>query len=86
MICAPTLNQKLKEFCIHPGVSEIVFLKKPHKWTEELRIGQGKVYCMEYCDSGTPRPANKVKMADRQMKLQETQLPLDVAQHCSVFC
>ncbi len=40
---------------------------------------------MEHCGSGTPQPANEFKMADWRMKLQETQLPLDVAQHCSVL-
>ncbi len=37
---------------------------------------------MEHCGSGTAQPANKFKMADRRMKLQETKLHLDVAQHC----
>ncbi len=37
---------------------------------------------MEHCGSGTPQPANKFKMADRRMKLHETKLHLDVAQHC----
>ncbi len=67
------------------GVSEIVFLKKPHKRTEEIRIAQCKGFYMEHCGSGTPQPANKFKMAGRWMKLQQTQLPLDVALHCSVF-
>ncbi len=40
---------------------------------------------MEHRGSGTPQPANKFKMAGRRMKLQETQLPLDVAQNCSIF-
>ncbi len=40
---------------------------------------------MEHCGSGTPQLANKFKMADRRMKMQETQIPLHVAQHCSVL-
>ncbi len=76
--CAPAFNHK-------PGVYEIVFLKKPHRWTGELGIGQRKGCYMEHCGSGTPQPANKFQMADRWMKLQETQLLLHVAQHCSVF-
>ncbi len=34
------LRHQLKEFCIYRRFSEIVFLKKPHKRTEEIRIGQ----------------------------------------------
>ncbi len=59
------------------GVSEIVYLKKPHKWTEELRIRQRKDYSMDHC--GTE--ALQFKMAGRRRPL----LPLDVAQHCSVL-
>ncbi len=36
---------------------------------------------MKHRGSGTPQPAKKFKMVHRRMKLQETQLPLDVAQH-----
>ncbi len=36
--CAPAFNHKLKKFRIYRGFSEIVYVKKPHKWTEELRI------------------------------------------------
>ncbi len=42
LICASAFNQKLKKFCIHRGFSEIIFLKKPHKRTEEIRIGPRK--------------------------------------------
>ncbi len=40
---------------------------------------------MEYCHTETPHPTNQFKQADRWIKLQETQLPLDVAQHCSIL-
>ncbi len=40
---------------------------------------------MEHCGSKAPQPANKFKIADQQMKLQEAQLPLDVVKHCSVL-
>ncbi len=36
-ICAPAFNHKLKKLCTFRGVSEI--LKKPHRRTEELKIG-----------------------------------------------
>ncbi len=36
-----------------PGVSEISFFKKPHKWTEELRIGQRKGYLRDHCGTKT---------------------------------
>ncbi len=85
VICGPAFNHKLKKFCIYRGFSEILFLKKPHKRTEEIRIGQWKDYFMEHCGSGTPRPANKFKMADQRMKFQETQKLLDVTHHCSVL-
>ncbi len=49
-----SVNHKLKEFCIYRGVSEIVYLKKPHKWTEELIIGYWKVYCMERFLTNSP--------------------------------
>ncbi len=65
--------------------SEIAFFKKSHKWTEELRIGQRKGYSMGYCDTQTLLLASQFKMSDRRIKLKETQLLLDVAQHCSVF-
>ncbi len=70
----PAFNHKLKRFCTFRG-----FLK-PHKWTEELRIGQCNGYYMEHCGSGTPKPANKSKMENRL-----THLPLSVARHCSVL-
>ncbi len=85
MICAPALNHKLKKFCIYRGVSEIVFLKNLHKRTEEIRIGQWKGYYMEHWGSGTPQPANKFKMAERWMKLQEPEWLLVVTRHCSVL-
>ncbi len=59
--------------------------RKPHKWTEELRIGQWNGYYMEHCGSGTPQPVNKFKMANRRMKLQEAQLPFRMAQSWSVL-
>ncbi len=68
VICAPAFNHKLKKFCIYRGLSEIVFLKKPQKRTEETRIGQWKGYYMEHCGSGPPHPANKFKIAERRMK------------------
>ncbi len=40
---------------------------------------------MEHCGTGATQQANKVKMADRRTKVQETQLPLDVAQRLSVI-
>ncbi len=85
VICAPAFNHKSKTFCIHRGFSEIVFLKKPHNRTAKIRIGQWKGYYMEHCGSRTPQPANKFKMADRRLKVQETQLLLNVAHHCSVL-
>ncbi len=39
VVCAPAFNHKIKKFCSFPSASEIVFFKKPRKWTEELRIG-----------------------------------------------
>ncbi len=73
VICAPAFKHKLDKFCIYRGFSESVFLRKPHKRTEEIRIGQWKGYCMEHCGSETPWHAKKFKMADRRMKFQETQ-------------
>ncbi len=40
---------------------------------------------MENYGPVTPQPMNKLKIADRRLKLQEKQLPPDVAQHCSVL-
>ncbi len=54
VICAPAFNHKLRKFSTFRGFSEIVFLKKPHKRTEELRIGQWKGYYMEHCGSKLP--------------------------------
>ncbi len=73
VFCAPALNHKLKKVCIYRGFSEIVFLRKPHKRTEEIRIGQWKGYFMVHWGSGTPQPANKFKMAERRIKFQGTQ-------------
>ncbi len=42
VICAPAFNHKLKEFCINRDFSGIVFLRKLHKRTEEIRTGQSK--------------------------------------------
>ncbi len=46
--CAPAFNHKLKKFCIYRGFSEIVFLRKFHKRTEEIRIGQCKGFYIEH--------------------------------------
>ncbi len=73
VICAPAFNHKLKKFCIYRDFSEIFFLRKLHKRTEEIRTGQWKGYYMEHWGSGTPQPANKSKMAERRIKFQETQ-------------
>ncbi len=40
---------------------------------------------MDHCTTEIPQPANRFKMADRVIKLQDTQLPLDGAQNCSVL-
>ncbi len=45
---------------------------------------KGLLQCIEHCGSGTPKTTNKFKMADRRIKLQETQVPLDATQHCFV--
>ncbi len=44
VICAPTINHKLKKFCLFRGGSETVLYKKPDKWTAELRTGQREGY------------------------------------------
>ncbi len=44
------------------GVSKMTFLKKPHKWTEEVKIGHWRGCYMEHCSSGYPQPANKLKI------------------------
>ncbi len=61
-------------------ISSVFIIEKPHKWTEELRIGQMKKLLHEHCGSRTPQPANEFKMANRRMKL-----PLNEAQYCSLF-
>ncbi len=33
------VKSQIQEILHFPGVSEIVFFTKPHKWTEDLRIG-----------------------------------------------
>ncbi len=78
VICTPACNHKLKEFRTFRGVSGIVFFKKPLMWREELRIGRRK-------DAETVQLASQFQMADRWIKLLESQLPLDVAQNCSVL-
>ncbi len=83
VICAPAFNHKLKKFCIYRGFSEIVFLRKPHKRTEEIRTAQWRGYYKEHW--GAPQPDYKFRMAERRMKFQETQLFLDVTLHCSVL-
>ncbi len=40
---------------------------------------------MYHCGTETLLTANQFKMTDRLIKLKEAQLPLDVAQHCSVL-
>ncbi len=85
VICAPAFNHKLKKFCIYRGFSKIVFFRKPHKWTGELRTGQRKVTPMDHCATETHQLANQFKMVGRWIKSQETQLLLDVVQHCSVL-
>ncbi len=79
VICAPAIKLQVQEILHFPGVSEIVFVTKPHKLMEELRIGQRKGYPMDHCGTETLQPASQFKMADRLARL-----PLDVAQHCSV--
>ncbi len=73
VICAPAFNYRLKKFCTYRGFSVIVFLRKLHKRTEEIRIGQWKGYYMEHWGSRTSQPANTFKMAERWMKFHETQ-------------
>ncbi len=51
-------------------VSEICFFKKPHKWTEERRSGQRRVYSMDHCGTESPQVASQFKMAARLIKLQ----------------
>ncbi len=85
MICAPAFNHKLKKFCIYREFSEIVFLRKLHWRTDEIRAGQWRGYYKEHWGSGAPQPDYKFKMAERRMKFQETQYLLDVALHCSVL-
>ncbi len=46
---------------------------KNNKRTEEIRIRQWKGFYKEHRGSGTPKPANKFKMAELRMKFQETQ-------------
>ncbi len=67
-------------------------LKKPHfpGFLESfplrnLNSGRRKGYSRGHCGSETLQPAHQFKIADRRIKLQETQLPLSAAQHCSVL-
>ncbi len=66
----------LRRLITNSGVSETVFFKVPHKWTEKRRTG----YSMDHCGTETLQPTSQFKMADRL-----TQSPLSVAQHCSVL-
>ncbi len=61
--------------------SEIVFFKKPYKWTENLRTGSRKDYSMDHYITETLQPTGHFQMADRSL----TQSPLCVAQRWSVL-
>ncbi len=62
--CTPAFNHKIKKILYFLRVSVIVFFKKPHKWTEELGIGQRKGYSMDHCGTGTLQPTSQFKMTD----------------------
>ncbi len=48
------LTLRRTEEILHlPGVSEIMFFKKPQMWVEELRTGQRKGHCMGHCGTKT---------------------------------
>ncbi len=67
----------------------ITFLKKSHKWTGELRIGQSTAYFMEHYRSGAPQLTNNLKMADRRMKLwghDDPSIFLSSFFPCRIFC
>ncbi len=72
VVYGPAFHHKLKKFCTF-RVSETVLFKKAHKWTDELRTGQRKGHSMDYCGT-TLQLVSQFKMADRRIKLQETQL------------
>ncbi len=74
------VESQTEEILHFSGLSKMVFFKKPHRRTEELRIGYRKGYSMDHFGTDTLQPTSQFKMADRL-----TQPPLGVAQHCSVL-
>ncbi len=62
-------------------MSQIAFLKKLSNGRKNEEVDNGKGCYGEYCGSPTPKPAKTLKMAAGWGKLQETHLPLDMAQH-----
>ncbi len=59
-----THGAQTQEIRYFPEDFDIAFFKKPHKWTEELRMGQRKGYSTDQCGTETPQPTNQLKMAE----------------------
>ncbi len=63
-----------------PGFSDIFFFKKPHNWTEKLRIGYRKGNSVDHCGKETLQQTSQFQDGRPLNPVTPS-----VAQHCPVL-